>query len=206
MVENFKNYINRLKLAAETLEEGSINLLYSEIEKRINTNSSIYILGNGGSSANASHVAGDFTKTLTMLGLKINIVNAAENNCYVTATSNDIDFSEIYSTLVGIKICKDDLIIYLTGSGNSINLVKCAQKAKQINITQIGILGYSGGRIKELVDVSIHIKINDMEISEDIQLIIFHHIKQKLFEKYKNKNISLDSGKYDKRIIEDVVS
>lgn len=206
MVENFKNYISRLKLAADTLDEASINFLYSEIEKRINTNNTIYILGNGGSSANSSHVVGDFTKTLTMLGLKINIVNAAENNCFTTATSNDVDFSEIYSTLVGIKICKEDLIIYLSGSGNSINLVKCAQKAKQINITQIGIVGYSGGRIKELVDVSIHIKINDMEISEDIQLTIFHHIKQKLFDKYKNQNMSLNSDKYDKRIIEDVVS
>ena len=206
MVNQFSDYILRLTQALDNIQEESIDYLYSQIKKRIDSKHSIHLIGNGGSAANASHIAGDFTKTFTMLGLKLNFISETDNSCYVTAASNDIDFSEVYSTLVGIKICSGDLIIYLSGSGNSINLVKCAQKAKKFGIDQIGILGYSGGRLKKILDKPIHIKINDMEISEDLQLIIFHYIKQRFCREYKNNNNNLISRKYDKRVIEDIVS
>ena len=205
MVKEFTNYCIKLKEALDNLQQDNINDLYSEIKLRINTNSTIFLIGNGGSAANADHISGDYTKTFLMLGLKLNIISASESNCYLTATSNDIDFSEVYSTMVGIKIVPNDLIIYLSGSGNSINLVKCAQKTKNYNIKQAGVLGYSGGRLKDLVDISIHVKINDMEISEDVQLIIFHYMKQKFCNEYSD-NKNQVSNKYDKRVIEDIVS
>lgn len=205
MKKEFLEYTNSLKKALDSVDIDYISNLYSEIEKRIGSQSSIYLIGNGGSAANASHIAGDFSKTFTMLSLQLKIYSASENMCYVTAASNDIDFSEIYSSLIGTRILAGDLIIYLSGSGNSINLVKCAQNAKKENITQAGIVGYNGGRLKKLVDIPIHVNLNDMEIAEDSQLAIFHFLKQKFCLSFKNEDY-LVSTKYDKRIIEDVVS
>ena len=206
MEDEFVSYTSKIKKALDNIEKRKIDALYQEIKKRIDTKFSIHLIGNGGSAANASHIAGDFSKTFTMLGLKLNIICESDNSCYLTAASNDIDFSEVYSTIVGIKISKGDLIIYFSGSGNSINLVKSAQKAKKIAVKQVAILGYNGGRLKELVDIPVHVNINDMEIAEDIQLIIFHFIKQKFCKEFSKKNKKLISNKYDKRVIEDIVS
>ena len=175
-----------------------------EILKRINGLSNIYLVGNGGSAANANHIVGDFSKTFATLGHYININSLAENSCYITAVSNDLDYSEIYEVLINTRVRRDDLLIFLSGSGNSMNLVKAARNAKKNNIKTSSIVGYSGGALKDLVDIPIHIKINDMEIAEDFQMITFHYIKQQLFSKLStNKDAN---NKYNKRINEDLIA
>lgn len=204
----FKKYKKSLNIALDTIKQDNLDILFSEIKKRLNGSSSIHILGNGGSAANASHIVGDFTKTFAYMKLKLKIFNHSDNISYLTAASNDLDFNEIYSSLVGTLIDKDDLIIYLSGSGNSLNLIKCASKAKNANIFQISISGYNGGKIKDLVNTPIHIDYPDMEISEDCQLIIFHYIKQKLVKEIEGKDPYADNKlpKYKKRVIEDLIA
>ena len=124
----------------------------------------------------------------------------------MTAASNDYSFEDAYSLLVGNIIDEGDLIVYLSGSGNSINLVKCARKAKSKNIKQIAITGYNGGALNSIVDLPIHVKIDDMEIAEDAQLIIFHFLKQQLVAHFKDKFIDSTGSKYIKRVTEDLVS
>ena len=82
----------------------------------------------------------------------------------MTAASNDLSYDDAYSMLIDNLIDKGDFLIYLSGSGNSINLVKCARKAKLRNIRQAALTGFNGGALKEIVDYPIHIKFNDMEI------------------------------------------
>ena len=108
--------------------------------------------------------------------------------------------------LIDNIIDKKDLLIYLSGSGNSLNLVKCARKAKLKNIKQASLTGFNGGALKEIVDYPIHIKFDDMEICEDIQLSIFHYIKQRLMYKYSENFENLDLPKYQKRTLEDLIS
>ena len=103
-------------------------------------------------------------------------------------------------------IDKDDFLIYLSGSGNSLNLVKCARKAKKRNIKQAALTGFNGGALNEIVDYPIHIKFEDMEICEDIQLSIFHYIKQRLINKYSESFENLELPKYQKRTLEDLIS
>ncbi len=202
------DYKHNLIKALDTLNQKDIDILFEEIKKRLDGSSTIHILGNGGSAANASHIVGDFTKTFSLMNSKIRINNHSDNICYLTAASNDLDYNEIYSTLVGTLIDKNDLIIYLTGSGNSLNLIKCANKASKLNIKQISISGYNGGNIKDIVDNAIHINFPDMEISEDCQLIIFHYIKQRLVKLMQkdDKNKFDNLPKYQKRIFEDLIA
>ena len=204
----FKKYKNSLNIALDTLNQKNIDLLYDEIKKRINGSGAIHILGNGGSAANASHIVGDFTKTFGLMNFKLKIFNHSDNICYLTAASNDLDYNEIYSSLVGNLIDKNDLIVYLSGSGNSLNLIKCANKASKLNIKQASITGYNGGKLKDIVNNPIHINFPDMEISEDCQLIIFHYIKQKLVEELEESDPYHENSlpKYQKRVIEDLIA
>ena len=204
----FQKYKDSLNKALDSIKQDTLDIVYDEIKKRIDGSSSIHIIGNGGSAANASHIVGDYTKTFTFMNLKIRIYTHSDNISYLTAASNDLDYNEIYSNLVGTIIDKDDLIIYLSGSGNSLNLIKCANKAKNLNIKQVSISGFNGGKIKDIVDTAIHIKYPDMEISEDCQIIIFHYIKQRLVDEYEDNDPYSDnkSTKYQKRVIEDLIA
>ena len=204
--ENFSGYISRLNKALLTIDQAQINKVHDEIVRRINTKNCIYVFGNGGSQANAHHIVGDYTKTFSLAGLKLKISCLADNICYLTAASNDISYQEAYSMLLGTIIEQDDLLIYLSGSGNSLNLVKCARKASQNNISQVAVTAFNGGALKDIVDIPIYVKINDMEIAEDIQLIIFHHIKQKLANTFSKEFKNSLIPKYDKRTKEDLVS
>ncbi len=208
LYQYFSNYSDRLIHVLKEVKQDNLNLLQGEIQKRISNSKSIHILGNGGSAANASHIVGDYTKSFMMLNRKLSIHSWSDSACYTTATANDIDFTEIYSSLVNTFILPGDLIIYLSGSGNSLNLVKCARKAYDLDIFQSAILGYNGGALKELVDLSIHLDINDMEIAEDMQLIIFHYLKQNLTELIKSefKNQDNVSNKYNKRVNENIIA
>ena len=204
--ENFDSYTQRVFDALKTIDSIQLDKVHDEIVKRINTKNSIYVFGNGGSQANAHHIVGDYTKTFSLAGLKLKISCLADNICYLTAASNDISYEEAYSILLGTIIEPEDLLIYLSGSGNSLNLVKCARKASSQNICQIAITSFSGGALRDIVDIPVYVNVFDMEISEDIQLMIFHYIKQKLIKTFANYFDDNLTPKYDKRTKEDLVS
>ncbi len=165
----------------------------------------LYFFGNGGSLANYEHVVGDLRKILFFGSKGINIQNLGDNLAYLTAVANDLDFSEVFAASIKTLVTLDDLIIYFSGSGNSCNLVKCAQVAQKIGTKEASITGYNGGIFKEISDISIHINSPDMEIAEDCQLIIFYHIKQRLVDDIFENDPALIS-KYKKRISEDLVN
>ena len=134
----FQKYRDSLNKALDSINQNSLDILYEEIKKRLDGKSSIHIIVNGGSAANASHVVGDYTKTFTFMNLKIKIYTHSDNISYLTAASNDLDYNEVYLNLVGTIIDKDDLIIIYQGS-EILNLIKCANKAKNLNIKQVNI-------------------------------------------------------------------
>ena len=194
----FKNYITELNNSLiELVDDESLELLFEHFKTALNTEKEFHIFGNGGSAANAYHIVGDFTKTLALYSQTLKISSVSDNGCYVSAASNDLDFSEVFSFLIPNRIRAKDSIIFLSGSGNSSNLVKCAYKAKKYGITTIAITGYDGGKLKQIVDIPIHVPINDMEMAEDSQLIIIHCIKQQLCD-YLSKNGYNESSKVDK--------
>ncbi len=208
MNESIKDYGKRLLDGLTTIDQNLVDEVYTEIYQRINSHNTIHFLGNGGSQANAHHIVGDYLKSFTFLGVRLNVNCIADNSCYLTAASNDLDFQEVYSVLVEKIINRGDLLVYLSGSGNSMNLIKCAIKAKSLGIKQISVTGFNGGKLKNLVDIPIHIKTFDMEIAEDCQINIFHNLKQRLMEKVSKKEGKKNSNmkKYDKRTIEDLIA
>ena len=140
---------------------------------------SIYICGNGGSAGNAIHIANDFIygagacgDNPSLPGLRIESLPA--NSAVITCLGNDIGYENIFSYQLKVKAKKNDLLIVLSGSGNSKNVVNALKEAKLIGMKSYAILAYSGGICIEIADESIHFKTFDMQIAEDAQLIVGH--------------------------------
>ena len=139
----------------------------------------VYICGNGGSAANAIHMANDFHYGIgacgagpRLPGLRVEALPA--NTGIITCLANDTGYDNIYAHQLQVKARKDDVLIVLSGSGNSANVVHALERAKQLGMKTFAILAFSGGRCLELADTSMHFEINDMQIAEDTQLVVGH--------------------------------
>ena len=100
----------------------------------------------------------------------------------LTCLANDIGYESIFSEQLAVQGQAGDLLIALSGSGNSPNIIKVLKHAKTMSIKSFAILGYSGGESKHLADAAIHFPIDDMQLSEDLQLMVGHMVMQWLFE------------------------
>lgn len=142
---------------------------------------SVFLCGNGGSAANSLHMANDFIYGIG--GAKKEGIRAhalAANQSLLTCLANDIGYDEIFSYQLRMLANKEDLLIVLSGSGNSPNIINALQEAKIIGIKSYAILGYSGGSAKDIADEVIHFCIDDMQISEDCQLVVGHMLMRRL--------------------------
>jgi len=198
----FTNYFSRL---SDTLNKLDIQVIEQFVEALLNARdneSTIFIFGNGGSAATASHVTGDFLKGISFqLDRRFRVMCLNDNTSGITAISNDLGYEEIFVEQLRAFLKKDDLVIGISGSGNSLNVVKAMEYAGKQGAKTVAMCGYKGGRIKELADLVIHVPVHDMEITEDIHIIIFHAIKQVLNKKLKGDNYSMGSN-YDLRVKE----
>lgn len=154
---------------------------------------SIYLCGNGGSAGNAIHLANDLIYGAGVkngAGLRVEALSA--NAAVLTCLGNDIGYDYIYSEQIRVKGNPGDVLVVLSGSGNSLNVVKAIEVGNSIGMKTFAILGFSGGRCKDLAQYSIHFEIDDMQIAEDLQLIVGHICMQWLSDKNvsMNKNFS----------------
>ena len=143
------------------------------------SNKNVFICGNGGSAANAIHMANDFHYGIGACGPApslpgLNVEALSSNNAIITCLGNDIGFEHIYSHQIEVKANKSDLLIVLSGSGNSANVINAINKAKSKGVKTYAIVAFSGGICKEIAHESIHFRINDMQIAEDSQLVVGH--------------------------------
>jgi len=137
----------------------------------------IYVFGNGGSSATASHMVCDFNKGISApLTKKMNLICLSDNIPMMTAIANDISYDDIFLfPLIG-KIKSGDVIIAISGSGNSKNIIKAVEYGKDNGAIIIGMTGYNGGALLPLSDYKLHAPINDMMKSEDVHMTFDHMI------------------------------
>ena len=139
----------------------------------------VFICGNGGSAANALHIANDLHYGIgacgpapIIPGMRVEALPA--NTGIITCLANDTGYENIYANHLEVRANENDILIALSGSGNSINIVKAIETAKQLKMKSVAILAFDGGQCKDLADLAIHFPIDDMQIAEDTQLIIGH--------------------------------
>ena len=177
--KNFVSYLKKLHGVMSDIAVENVELLCRRLDKMRDTNCQLFIAGNGGSAANAMHIANDFLYGLSANNGKAIRVNALpSNSSVITCLGNDVGYSSIFSEQLKVLASPGDVLIVLSGSGNSENIINAIKVAKELGVDTHGILGYDGGVAKKLVDNLIHIKCHDMQICEDLQLVICHNIMQ----------------------------
>lgn len=184
-MNNFQcqDYASALANILASTDWQQVNDLSVLLQKLITNNKSLYICGNGGSAGNAQHLANDFLYGVspeTADAIRVEALSA--NASVITCLGNDIGYQSIFSHQLRVKGNSGDMLLVLSGSGNSENIIEAIKTAKNQGIYTVGILGYTGGKAKELLDMAIHFDINDMQISEDLQLIVGHMLMRKLSE------------------------
>lgn len=165
------------------LDINEINLALNLLHKTLQIEGNIYIFGNGGSSATASHFQNDFNRGISeYLEQKFRFQCLNDNIATVMAIANDIGFDEVFNFQLKNKLKLNDIVIAISGSGNSKNIIKAVDYAKTQKCKIIGLTGYDGGQLKKIADVSIHVPVNSMQITEDIHMILDHLMMSVLYK------------------------
>ena len=181
--EFFAGYATRLQTVLTSTEWSGVEQLARDMRQCWETGRQVFFCGNGGSAGNATHLVNDFLYGVAKrTGGGIKALALSANPAVITCLANDVGYESIFSEQLAVQGEEGDLLIVLSGSGNSPNVVKVLEHAKTMNVKSFAILGYSGGRCKSLADVAIHFPIDDMQIAEDMQLIVGHMIMQWLYE------------------------
>ncbi len=178
-VASSKDYLKKLNscFTDEILE--IVKVLAADLRQAWIERSQVFICGNGGSAANALHLANDLLYGIgacgpepKIPGLRVEALSA--NTSIITCLANDTGYENIYAHQLGVKAHPGDLLIVLSGSGNSSNVVLALEKAKALEVRSYAIVAFNGGSCKEKADQTIHFQINDMQIAEDTQLVVGH--------------------------------
>ena len=175
-------YSSRLQEVLASSDWSSVNLLSQDMLRCWQEKRQVFFCGNGGSAGNAVHLANDFLYGIakkTGGGLRVQALSA--NSAVMTCLANDVGYESIFSEQLAVQAQAGDLLIALSGSGNSPNIVRVIEQAKAMDVKSYAILGFTGGKCKELADVPIHFPVSDMQIAEDMQLIVGHMMMQWLY-------------------------
>ena len=175
----FKNYISNLSHALLKTNLRNLDKVAKEIIKTIKKKNTIFVCGNGGSAAISNHYICDFIKSFRQkTKFKPKIISLSNNIETLTAISNDLDYKYVFSFQAESLCKKNDLIIIISSSGNSKNIVELLKFSKKNNLKTIGFSGFDGGYLKKSSDISVHINADDYGISEDSHHILMHILLQ----------------------------
>lgn len=170
-----KSYFDREIEVIKRLNIEDINAAVQAIWAAYEREATIYIFGNGGSAATASHYVCDFNKGISeKKEKKFNFICLNDNYPMMMAVANDISYDEVFRYPLINKLKPTDLVIGISGSGNSKNVIRAVEYAKEIGTPVVGITGYRGGKLKELADYHMDVMEDDMQISEDLHMIFDH--------------------------------
>jgi D-sedoheptulose 7-phosphate isomerase len=180
-MKTISNYIEELKKTLNNIDISEIDIIAKAFNKARKNGNHIYVFGNGGSGSTASHMVCDFLKGSSYKkDDKFKILCLNDNIPTILAYSNDVSYDEVFVEQLKNYLKPNDLVIGISGSGNSKNIIKAIDYANKNNGITIGFTGFDGGKLKKASKYSINAMVNDMQISEDIHVICMH-ILYKIF-------------------------
>lgn len=183
-INDIQNYIALEIEILKKLDAEQINAVLNLLDETRQKKGRIYICGNGGSAATASHFQNDFNKGVSEyieVPFRFHCLN--DNVATLMAIANDIGYEEVFRFQLRNNLEENDVLVAISGSGNSPNVLRAVEYAKEHGCKIIGLTGFSGGKLKELSDISLHAPVNSMQVTEDIHMI-FDHLMMSIFYKY----------------------
>ena len=175
------NYWRTLEHAWHQHDWSDVVNLQETLRRCWRENRQVFLCGNGGSAANAIHLANDFlygVDKATGRGLRVTALPS--NAAVLTCLANDIAYEDIFAQQLTVLAQPGDVLLAFSGSGNSPNIVKVLTRARELGVTSFAVLGYSGGRARALADHPIYFPVHDMQVAEDLQMMVGHMIMQHL--------------------------
>ncbi len=175
----FNDYSQRLHAVLRDFDWAPVTRLAYELLDCWQTGRQVFLAGNGGSAANADHLSNDLLYAFSKVpgsGLRVRSLSA--NPSVLTCLANDEGYDKVFSLQLAVLARPHDVLIALSGSGNSPNIVNALAQAREIGMISYAVLGYSGGQAKRMADVPIHFGIDDMQIAEDAQMVVGHMLMQ----------------------------
>jgi phosphoheptose isomerase len=182
------DYTNNLKQALDAVDVSSLERAVDILECAFLSNSTVFVCGNGGSAAISDHFMCDHSKCIYSDTKFIpKIFSLPSNMSLLTAIGNDISYEDVFSYQVEMFGQTGDVLIAVSSSGNSPNILKALKSAKDSGLQTIALVGFEGGKAKELADVVIHVPVNNYGISEDAHQALMHILAQYIRVKHRNK-------------------
>jgi D-sedoheptulose 7-phosphate isomerase len=175
---DFINYTKRLNSALIKVDQISIEKVLFMLNQSFELGARIWIAGNGGSAATASHFATDLSRCKNSNDKPIKGISLCDNSGLITAISNDFGYEYIFSRQLSNLATSGDLLIVLSASGNSKNILEVLCWAKNNQVKTIALTGFNGGEANEMADISIHVptEIGDYGVVEDVHSVICHFL------------------------------
>ncbi len=186
---SFSEYKNYTQQAIDSVDESSVEGFIDLLHDAWKRDASIFVIGNGGSAANASHFAQDMakgTRPTPDFPRPMRALSLTDNFAFFSALGNDEGYENVFVEQLRTYCRPGDVIVAISGSGNSPNVLKAIEYAKANGMTTIGVTGFSGGKLRDMVDFQVHVPLNDMCTSESVHSVIFHYVILQLAERMKN--------------------
>ena len=182
------DYLEAINSQISKVNEKILNKALLIIENSIKNKKTLFVCGNGGSAAISNHYVCDYLKLIrTNTKFKPKVISLSSNHELISAISNDIDYSKIFSYQLETLATKGDLVILISSSGNSKNIVNAIKISKKLGLKTIGFSGFKGGYLKRNSDCSINISLNNYGQSEDSHHVLMHCLMQYFVQKFSNK-------------------
>jgi D-sedoheptulose 7-phosphate isomerase len=177
MISTTKKYFTEVEEMLEAISPSQLQQVLGILEQAYRDNRRVFVMGNGGSAATASHFALDLAKnTISGECRRLCVLSLTDHVPLITAWSNDYAYEHIFSEQLANLVEAGDVVIGISASGNSLNVINACYLAKQEGAITIGLLGANGGKLKEIVDVYILAPGQNIEQEEDAHLILTHVI------------------------------
>jgi len=197
---NAQHYIDLVKSTLDALDPKALDALVEAFHTTYEKGGNIYTMGNGGSGASASHAAGDFLKGASYgLDKRFRMICLNDNLPSMMTIANDIGWDDIFVEPLKNFLKPEDLVIGISGSGNSKNVVKAIEFANANGATTVAMSGFKGGKISEIATLNVHAPVMDMEVTEDVHMVIFNIVKKQMMVRLMGDNPSMGAT-YDQRI------
>jgi D-sedoheptulose 7-phosphate isomerase len=175
LAQSLRRYVEEVVTAVAGLPVDVLVRVARELLRAREEGATVYIVGNGGSAATASHIASDLAKTVSMDGCPgLRTLALADNTALLTAWANDACYEEVFAAPLRHLVRAGDVLIVVSASGNSPNIVRAVDVAREADVLTIGILGFGGGLVKEKVDICVLVPADDYGPVEDAHLAIGH--------------------------------
>ena len=182
------DYLARLNTEIDRIDQDALQRWADWIYEAWENGNWVYIFGNGGSGTTASHMSEDLGKsTLRESDLhdegrkRLKVLSLTDNAGWLMAVGNDLDYDQIFVQQLMNYGSAGDVVIAISGSGNSANVINAVDWANRHGLKTFGLTGYSGGKLKEMQQDGLHVALDDMGMVESIHLCLFHWVLNDVF-------------------------